>query len=86
MEETEYQKIKILVETEQRSFKGYLYKPVTESAQRLSDYINSYGQRFLRLADVEITERGQHYRVGDKIPFLAVSVSAITYIAPLEGE
>lgn len=86
MEETEYQKIKILVETEQRSFKGYLYKPVTEAAQRLSDYINSYGQRFLRLADVEITERGQHYRVGDKIPFLAVSVSAITYIAPLEGE
>lgn len=86
MEDTEYQRIRILVETEQRSFKGHLYKPVTEEGQRLSDYINTYGQRFLRLADVEVTERGQHYRVGDKIPFLAVSVAAITYIAPLEGE
>ena len=84
--DTEYQRIRVLVETEQRSFKGYVYKPINDENQRLSDYINTYGQRFLRLADVEITERGQHYRVGDKVPFLAISVAAITYIAPLEGE
>lgn len=86
MTDVQYQKIKVLVETEQRSFKGYLHKPVNGDAQRLSDYINAYGQRFLRLSDVEVTERGQHYRVGDKVPFLAVSLPAITYIAPLEGE
>lgn len=86
MEQAEYQKIKVLVETEQRSFKGYLHKPVTDEAQRLSDYVNTYGQRFLRLSDVEVTERGQHYRVGEKVPFLAVALTAITYIAPLEGE
>ncbi|MRR11017.1 hypothetical protein EG835_00670 [bacterium] len=86
MEDASYQKIRVLVETEQRSFKGHLHKPVTEEGQRLSDYINTYGQRFLRLSDVEVTERGQHYRVGDKVAFLAVAVSAITYIAPLEGE
>lgn len=84
--DTEYQRIRVLVETEQRSFKGYVYKPINDENQRLSDYINTYGQRFLRLADVEVTERGQHYRVGDKVPFLAISVAAITYIAPLEGE
>lgn len=81
-----YQKIRVLVETEQRSFKGYVHKPVTEDDERLSDYLNTYGDKFLRLSDVEVTERGQHYRVGDKVPFLAIAVAAITYVSPLDGE
>ena len=86
MDDASYQKIRVLVETEQRSFKGYLHKPMTEEGQRLSDYINTYLQRVLSLSDVEVTARGQHYRVGDKVAFLAVAVNAITYIAPLDGE
>ncbi|MDP2401175.1 MAG: hypothetical protein Q8M66_04285 [Actinomycetota bacterium] len=82
----DFQRIQVLVETAERSFKGHLYKPIDNGGQRLSDYINSYGDKFLRLSDVEITERGQHYRVGDKQPFVAVAVNAITYIAPLDGE
>jgi hypothetical protein len=87
MEETEFQKIRVLVETAERSFKGFLHKPRnTTKDQRLSDYVNSYGDKFLRLSEVEITDRGLHYRVGEKVPFCAVAVSAITYIIPLEGE
>lgn len=86
MADDDYQKIKVLVETAERSFKGYVYKPIRGEDYRLSDFLNSYGDRFLRLAEVEVTDRGQHYRVGEKIPFLAIAVAAITYLAPLEGE
>ena len=82
----DFQKIRVLVETAERSFRGYLFKPVREEGFRLSDFLNSYGDKFLRLSEVEITDRGQHYRVGEKIEFVAISVSAITYLAPLEGE
>jgi len=83
----QYQRIKVLVETAERSFRGYVYKPVGDTeASRLSDYLNTYSDKFLRLADVEVTDRGQHYRVGDKQDFVAVSVAAIVYIAPMEGE
>lgn len=81
-----YQKIRVLVETQQRSFKGYVHKPVTGDDDRLSDYLNTYGDKFLRLSEVEVTERGQHYRVGEKVPFLAIAVAAITYVSPLDGE
>lgn len=86
MEDSDYQRIKVLVETAERSFKGHVFKPVADQSYRLSDYLNTYEDKFLRLADVEITERGQHYRVGDNQKFVAIAVSAITYIAPLEGE
>lgn|GEM_PF-1839487 len=82
----DFQKIKVLVETAERSFKGYIFKPRREDGFRLSDFLNTYGDKFLRLTDVEITDRGQHYRVGEQIPFVAISVAAITYLAPLEGE
>ena len=83
----QYQRIKVLVETAERSFRGYVYKPVADTeAARLSDYLNSYSDKFLRLADVEIADRGHHYRVGDKQDFVAVSVSSIVYISPMEGE
>lgn len=84
--EQEFQLIRVLVETDARSFKGWLHKPASAKDQRLSDYINSYPETFLRLSDVEVTERGQHYRVGDKQDFVAVAVRSVTYIAPLEGE
>jgi hypothetical protein len=85
MQGEEYRKIRVLVETGERSFKGLVHVPV-EDGMRLSDYLNHYKESFLRLSDVEITERGQHYRVGDRQPFVAISVSSITYISPLEGE
>jgi len=81
----DFHKIKVLVETDERSFKGYVFKPASEEI-RLSDYLNAYGDKFLRMSDVEITDRGQHYRVGEKQPFVAVSVAAITFISPIEGE
>ena len=86
MEEQDYQRIKVLVETAERSFRGYVYKPKQGESYRLSDYLNHYADKFLRLSDVEITDRGQHYRVGDKQEFVAVSVSSIVYITPMEGE
>lgn len=83
----QYQRIKVLVETAERSFRGYVYKPVGDTdAARLSDYLNTYSDKFLRLADVEIADRGHHYRVGDKQDFVAVSVASIVYISPMEGE
>lgn len=81
-----YQRIRVLVETAERSFKGYVYKPNKPPQLRLSDYLNDYNQSFLRLAEVEVTERGQHYRVGDKQDFVAISVASIVYVTPLEGE
>jgi len=82
----EFKKIRVLVETSERSFKGFLHKPRNTEDQRLSDWVNTYGDKFMRLSDVEITDRGLHYRVGEKVQFCAVAVSAITYIIPLEGE
>lgn len=84
--DNDYQQIRVLVETDERSFRGNVHKPVREENFRLSDYLNAYGDKFLRLSDVEITDRGQHYRVGEKVPFVAIAVSAITYIAPIDGE
>lgn len=85
MEGAQYKKVRVLVETSERSFKGHVHIPVADG-MRLSDYLNHYKESFLRLSDVEITERGQHYRVGDRQEFVAVSVASITYITPLDGE
>jgi len=86
MDQLEHQIIRVLVETAERSFKGNVYKPVKDDRFRLSDHLNTYGKQFLCLTDVEISDRGQHYRVGEKQPFVAISVSAITYLAPLEPD
>ena len=83
---SKYERVKVLVETPERSVVGYIHKPVTGEGYRVSDYLNAYGDKFLRLTEAEIVERGQHHRIGDKYEFIAVSVAAITYIAPLEGE
>ncbi len=86
MDASDFERIRVLVETAERSFKGYVYKPKQPDDLRLSDYLNHYTDSFLRLADVEITERGQHYRVGDKQSFVAVSVASIVYVTPLDDE
>lgn len=86
MTEEQHQRIRVLIETSQRSFKGFVYKPVKDERFRLSDHLNTYGKQFVCLSDVEVSDRGQHYRVGDRQPFVAVQLNAITYLAPLEGD
>jgi hypothetical protein len=82
----EYQRIRVLVETTERSFKGYVFKPRKDDDFRLSDHLNTYGKEFLCLTDVEVADRGQHYRVGEKRDFVAIAVHAITYLTPLEPD
>jgi hypothetical protein len=87
MEQGDYQRIRVLVETDERSFRGYLYKPHVDERHRLSDYLNEYTRPFLCLADVQINDRGEMHRPGDKREFVALSVSHIRFIAPMaEGE
>lgn len=80
------QRIRVLVETEERCFKGNLFKPVRGSDFRLSDHLNTYGKQFLCLADVEIADRGKEWKVGERRGFIAIATSAITYITPLEDD
>ena len=83
----EYKKVRVMVETAERTFRGFLFRPADEETQRLSDYLNGYHRPFLCLADVTITDRGQTHRPGDKRDFTAISVSEIQYITPMrDGE
>jgi hypothetical protein len=84
MDADKYERIRVLVETSERTFRGYLYKPKMETDQRLSDYINEYDRPFLCLSDVAVNERGQTHRPGDKREFVAVATGAISYIAPAD--
>lgn len=86
MTETGHKRIKVLVETAERTIKGYVYKPVKGEEYRLSDHLNSYDKQFICLSDCEVTDRGQIHRVGDKRVFCAISIAAISYITPLEEE
>lgn len=79
-----HERIRVLVETAERAFKGFVYKPVKDDRYRLSDHLNGYDHRFISLSDVQILERGQQYRVGEKREFVAIAVSAITYITPMK--
>ena len=82
-----FERVRVLVETSERAFKGYIHKPVSEPAKRLSDHLNDHDKDFVCLSDVQVLERGQNYRAGDKREFVAVSKAAITYVTPLkEGE
>lgn len=82
----EVERIRVLVETNERTFRGYIYKPANDPRYRLSDHLNSYDKAFISLSDVQVTDRGQAYRVGERRDFVAVAVSAITYIAPLRED
>jgi hypothetical protein len=82
-----HERVRVLVETAERAFKGYVYKPVKDDRYRLSDHLNAFSHKFISLADVQILDRGQQYRAGDKRDFVAIAVSSITYITPLkDGE
>lgn len=82
-----YEKIRVMVETGERIFRGYIYKPVKGARFRLSDHLNSYGKEFLCLTDVQVNDRGQAYRAGEKREFAAIAITAITYVTPMkEGE
>ncbi len=76
----------MLIETQERCFRGFMYIPRNDEHLRLSDHLNGYGKAFICLSDAEIADRGQHWRVGEKQPFVAVAVSAITFISPLEDD
>jgi len=78
-----HERVRVLVETQERAFKGTVYKPVKDEQFRLSDHLNTYDRTFLCLTDVQIADRGQAWRVSDKREFIAIAVNAITYVTPL---
>jgi hypothetical protein len=79
-----YEEVRVLVETAERTFRGTLYKPMT-GRYRFSDHLNNYDRQFLCLTNVQITDRGSRDSVGEQHDFIAVSVSAITYVTPIDG-
>ena len=81
-----HKRIRVLVETAERAMIGYIYKPERGESFRLSDHLNTYDKVFLNLADVEIKDRGQVHRPGEKRKFIAVAIQAITFITPLDDE
>ena len=83
MDGEQYERVRVVVETAERTFRGYLYKPLVSADHRLSDYINEYDRPFLCLSDVQVNDRGQTHRPGEKREFVAISTSAISYIAPM---
>jgi hypothetical protein len=84
MVEQRVERVPVVVETAERTFRGYLYRPLTDSNERLSDYLNNYTRRFLCLSDVAVNDRGQTHRPGEKRAFVAISTTAITYVAPMQ--
>jgi hypothetical protein len=82
--EVNYEKVRVIVETAERTFRGYLYRPVLDENHRLSDYLNDYDRRFLCLSDVSVNDRGQTHRPGEKRAFVAISTNAISFLAPMK--
>ena len=80
----EHEQVRVMVETDERTFRGTVHKPVKDDTFRLSDHLNSYDRAFLCLTDVTINERGQQYRAGDAYEFVAIAVASITYITPID--
>ena len=81
---SQHEQVRVMVETEQRTFRGVIHKPLKDDSFRLSDHLNEYNRAFLCLSDVTINERAQQHRSGEARPFVAISVASITYITPLE--
>jgi hypothetical protein len=78
-----FEKVRVIVETAERTFRGNLYRPIVEQGNRLSDFLNEYDRRFLCLTEVAINDRGQTHRPGEKRDFVAISTSAISFLAPM---
>jgi hypothetical protein len=81
---SQFEQIRVMVETAERTFRGNVHKPVKDGTYRLSDHLNEYGHNFLCLTEVQVNERGQQYRAGDQYPFVAIAVGSITFITPIE--
>lgn len=79
-----HEKIRVLVETPERSFRGYVHMPVKDDMFRLSDHLNTFGKEFLCLSEVTMNERNQQYRAGEKYSFVAVAVHSIVFVTPIE--
>lgn len=79
-----HERIRVLVETAERTFRGVVHKPMIDDRYRLSDHLNTYDKNFLCLTDVTINERGQQYRAGDKAEFVAIAIAAITFVQPIQ--
>lgn len=79
-----HKKIRVLVETTERSFRGYIHMPVKDEMFRLSDHLNTFGKEFLCLSDVVMNERSQQYRAGEKFSFVAIAVHSIVFVTPIE--
>ena len=77
-------RVHVLVETQERSFRGYMYAPL--ESQRLSDYLNAYPKPFLCLDTVKVSDRGKHYATGDTAGFVAIAIASITYLCPLDDD
>jgi hypothetical protein len=80
----EYERVRVIVETAERTFRGYLYRPILGESYRLSDYLNEYKRPFLCLSDVSVNERGQTHRPGEKREFVAIATNAIVFLAPMQ--
>jgi Family of unknown function (DUF6812) len=85
MDGAQFERVAVVVETAERTFRGYLHKPVLEPNHRLSDYLNNYDRTFLCLSEVAINDRGQTHRPGEKREFVAIATTAISFIAPMQG-
>jgi hypothetical protein len=85
-DQAKYEKIRVIVETAERTFRGNLYRPVIGEDDRLSDFLNEYDRRFLCLTEVAINDRGQTHRPGEKRDFVAISTSAISFLAPMRSD
>lgn len=79
-----HETLRVMIETDERTFKGTVHKPVKDDTFRLSDHLNDYDKRFICLSDVTVHERGQQYRAGEHRDFVAVAVSAISYLTPID--
>jgi hypothetical protein len=82
--EQRFEKILVLVETAERTFRGYIHKPVREPNYRLSDYLNDTTKTFISLSQVRVNERGQQHRPGEDREYVAIAVGSIVYIAPVD--
>jgi len=80
----EHEQVRVLIETNERTFRGTVHKPRKDETFRLSDHLNEYDRRFICLSDVKINERAMQHRPGDEHGFVAISISSITYITPIE--
>lgn len=81
-----HERIRVLVETAERSFRGYIHVPIKDDMFRLSDHLNTFGKEFLCLSDVTMNERGQQYRAGEPYGFVAVAVHSITFVTPIDEQ